>query len=101
MTGVNAAFDSSLTRAGVLSRDEAYVGIESTGLPLSAYATITIFGIWDDTGYVFFAEPLNSVVDITTLGCYTFLPLHPFPEVNSNFAPTLSVPATDSLLLML
>ncbi|PBK86798.1 hypothetical protein ARMGADRAFT_1035342 [Armillaria gallica] len=34
----------------VFHQNEAYVGIESTGLPLSAYATITIFGIWDDTG---------------------------------------------------
>ncbi len=47
VTGVNAAFDSSMTRAGVPSRNKAYITIESTGEPPLVYLTLTIFGIWN------------------------------------------------------
>ncbi|KAK0214732.1 hypothetical protein EDD85DRAFT_500220 [Armillaria nabsnona] len=60
-----------------LSRNEA-VGIEGTGLPLSVYANYHDF--WH-------LGPM-SLSARRTLGCYTFLPRHPFPEVSSNFAPT-------------
>ncbi len=47
VTGINMAFNSSMTRAGVPSRNEAYITIESTGLPPLVYLTLMIFGIWN------------------------------------------------------